>query len=88
MGFKENVPGSRGLHRPPGGVEGQGAMPPEVEEMLSFRSLFSGAKKAPRIFCTFFLFFCGQLLLFIFFVKIFFSRKSAISLKRILPDNC
>ena len=33
--------GSRGPHRPPGGVEGQGTMPPEVEEILSFRSQFA-----------------------------------------------
>ena len=70
MSFKENVPGLRG--RAPHG--GQGTMPPEVEEILSFRSQICCflAQKNHHGF-----FFGG--------VKIFFSRKSTISRKRILP---
>ena len=83
--------GSRGPHRPPGRVEGQnpswgpGGMPPEVGEILSFRTrsqiyCFLAQKNHHGflfLFVNFFIFFC---------VKIIFSQKSAISRKRILPD--
>ena len=49
----------------PGGVEGQGAMPPEVEEILSFRSqicCFLAQKNHHGFFVNFlfFLFFLSQ----------------------------